>query len=128
MNKQKNILVCVTQQKTCERLIVNASEYKDEFDGELYVLHVAKNSWNFLDNAKEGEALEYLFKISKSVGANLTVLKSDKIGETIADFAKNNKIGCIVMGASPDKHKENNFFDELRSLLPNVEICIIPQT
>ena len=126
MSSTKNILACVTQQITCERLILSATEYKENFSGELYVIHVAKNEWNFLDNAKEGEALEYLFRISKSVGATLFVLKSDDIVESIVDFAKKNNIGCIVMGASPDVKKENNFFDTLRYLLPNVEICIIP--
>ena len=64
----------------------------------LYVIHVAKESWNFLNNSREGEALDYLFDISKSVGANLTVLRSDNIPETIAQFAKDHDIELIVMG------------------------------
>lgn len=122
----KNILVCVTQQKTCERLIRKAAVIGNETNANLFVIHVAKNEWNFLDNIKEGEALEYLFDISKSVGANLSVLKSDEIAGTIADFAKNNNIDCIIMGESPGDHKENNFYKELRSLLNSVEIQVIP--
>ncbi len=124
----KNILVCVTQQKTCERLILSSNEYRTDPESELFVLHVAKNDWNFLDNAKEGEALEYLFKISKTAGANMTVIKSDTIADTIAEFAQKNHIGIIVMGASPETRHENNFFDELQNILPDVKICIIPQT
>ena len=30
--------------------------------------------FKFLDNPKEGEALQYLFEISKSIGADLSVL------------------------------------------------------
>ena len=127
LNLYSNILVCVTQQKTCERLIRKAACFRDETKGELFVIHVAKNEWNFLDNIKEGEALEYLFAISKSVGANLSVLKSDSIVETIADFAKKNRIGSIVMGESPNDHKENNFFSELRNSLNNIEIVVVPQ-
>ncbi|RCX16620.1 universal stress protein family protein [Anaerobacterium chartisolvens] len=120
-----NILVCVTQQKTCERLIRRAAEMNVEMEGELFVLHVAKNGWNFLDNAKEGEALEYLFGISKSVGANLTVLKSDNIIESIINFIKENAISYIIIGESPNDHKENNFAQELESLLQNVHIRVI---
>lgn len=127
MNSVQNILVCVTQQKTCERLIIKAANLKDELKGKLFVIHVAKNEWNFLDNAKEGEALEYLFGISKSVGANLSVLKSDEIVKTIAEFVKENRINCIVMGESPSDHKENNFYNELKKSLHNVEIYVIPQ-
>lgn len=126
MGQLKNILVCVTQQKTCERLIRKAAVIRDEINANLFVIHVAKNEWNFLDNIKEGEALEYLFDISKSVGANLSVLKSDEIANTIADFAKNNNIHCIIMGESPEDHKENNFYKELRTLLSNVEIQVMP--
>lgn len=127
MSAPRNILVCVTQQKTCERLIRKASSLRENSKGELYVIHVAKNEWNFLDNAREGEALEYLFGISKQVGASLSVLKSDNIVRTIADFAKENKIDCIVMGESADDHKENYFFKELKSLIGAIEIQVIPQ-
>jgi len=122
----KNILVCVTQQKTCERLIKKAAELRDEHKGNLWVIHVIKDSWNILDNSREGEALEYLFGISKSAGANLSVLKSDEIVNTIADYARENKIDCIILGDSQNDHKENNFSHELKKLLSNVEIRIIP--
>ncbi len=127
MNLTQNILVCVTQQKTCERLIKKAASVRDKQSGELFVIHVAKNEWNFLDNVKEGEALEYLFGISKSVGAKLSVLKSDNIVDTIVDFVHENEIGCIVIGESPEKHKENKFSNELKARLDAVEINIVPQ-
>ena len=126
MSSGKNILVCVTQQKTCERLIRNASEMIKDPGDNLFVLHVAKNDWNFLNNIKESEALEYLFGISKSVGANLTVLRSDKIVETIAKFVEDNKINYLVMGESPNDHKENNFYSALKAILKNVEIYVVP--
>lgn len=122
----KNILVCVTQQKTCERLIRKAAEMRDENKGNLFVIHVIKNSWNILDNTKEGEALEYLFGISKAAGANLSVLKSDEIEATIAQYATDNKINCIIMGNSADDHKENRFAEKLKKLLYNVEVKVIP--
>jgi len=127
LNSVKDILVCVTQQKTCERLIRKAAALRDEVKGNLHVIHVAKNEWNFLDNIKEGEALEYLFGISKSVGANLFVLKSDNIVQAIAEFVKKNSIDYIIMGESLNDHKENNFYKELKSKLSNVEIQVIPQ-
>ncbi len=126
MNQFKNILVCVTQQRTCERLIKKADKLKQESNASLYVIHVLKNEWNILDNAKEGEALEYLFGISKSVGANLTVLRSDLIVNAIADFIRENKIDCIVMGESRKDHKENHFYNELKKRFENIEILVVP--
>ena len=122
-----NILVCVTQQKTCERLIRKAAELKSEYKGNLFVIHVVKNNGNFFDTVKEGEALEYLFGISKSVGANLFVLKSDEIATTIAEFSSENKIGCIVIGQSVTDKGENSFLTEMKSYLgKDVVIKIIP--
>jgi K+-sensing histidine kinase KdpD len=127
LSSYKNILVCVTQQKTCERLIKKANHILEEHQGQLFVLHVAKNEWNFLDNASEGEALEYLFGISKAIGANLTVLRSDNIVQAIVDFAKENHINCIILGESSNDHSENYFHNKLATLLADVEIKVIPQ-
>jgi K+-sensing histidine kinase KdpD len=122
-----NILVCVTQQKTCERLIRNAALLRDEMKGNLFVIHVVKDNLNFLNNIKEGEALEYLFDISKSVGANLSVLKSDEIALTISDFVLHNKIDCIVLGVSPDDSGSISFVSELKAVVSKkVEFKIVP--
>ena len=127
LNSKKNILVCVTQQKTCERLIRKAAKIKANKNMDLFVIHVVKDQWKFLDSASEGEALEYLFGISKSVGANLTVLRSNNIVDTISEFTIEHNISQIFIGQSPNDHSENNFYNELRSILDDVEISVIPQ-
>jgi len=115
----------VTKQKTCERLIKAASKLRAK-DGNLRVLHVAKNSWNILDNTRESEALEYLFKVSKEYNADMTMLRSDNISKTIADFARNNGIHLIVLGQS-NNEQENKFFKQLCSLLKDeINIEVIP--
>jgi K+-sensing histidine kinase KdpD len=119
----KNILVCVTKQKNCERLIKAASEYRLD-QGILHVLHVAKNSWNILDNSRESEALEYLFRISNSYGAEMTVLRNDNISETIAGFALQQEIDLIVLGESSNEH-ENKYLKQLRNILKDKPIKII---
>ncbi|NMB96511.1 MAG: universal stress protein UspA [Clostridiaceae bacterium] len=126
MDLLRNVLVCVTQQKTCERLILKALELKRELDGELFVIHVVKDGLNFLDNPKEGEALQYLFEMSKSVGANLSVLKSDNVVGCIADFAKANRIDCIIVGESPRDQQSNSFNNKLKNLIPDIKIMIVP--
>ena len=122
----KNILVCVTQQKTCERLINEAYKLVSEYKGKLFIINVVRNDLNFLDSVKESEALEYLFGISKSMGANLSVLKSDDIAGTIAQYAAENHINCVILGKSPSENKGNYFIEELKTLLKNnVEIKIM---
>lgn len=123
-----SILVCVTRQKACERLIKAAAKLKKK-DGELYVIHVTKENWNFVDNSRDGEAMEYLFSLTKSYGADLTILNSDKIPETIAQFAEHYGVDLIVLGQSPDGSK-GAFQSRLESLLSDtgIEIIVIPNT
>lgn len=120
-------MACVTQQKTCERLIRKAIELNKDGTGSLYVVHVTKDDDFFLNSNHEGEALEYLFGISKSVGANLHVLKSNDIIKSIVDFSKQNKIDTIIIGESTEP-VHNNFYSQLKKMLNNVEVLIIPQS
>jgi len=47
MRKKKRIMVCVTQQKSCERLIKRGAELSDAKHGDLYVVHVVKENWKY---------------------------------------------------------------------------------
>lgn len=125
--KNKNVMVCVTQQKTCERLILSGYSMINKNTDNLFVIHVVNERDNFLNNDSDGEALEYLFNVSKKAGADLTVLRSKDVINTMYEFAKKNKITHILMGASPDEDKiENqNITLKLKKLLPNVEFIIL---
>lgn len=125
MNTYRSVLVCVTQQRSCERLIRAGARLKSE-DGTLYVIHVTKENLNFVDNAN-GEALEYLFNLTKSYGADLTVLNSDKIPETISQFAQHYGIEAVITGEGPNG-MESPFIQRLKSLLndTDTQVLVIP--
>lgn len=123
----KKVMVCVTQQKTCERLIEDGyKEIRNDRD-ELYVVHVVNENETFLYENNDGDALEYLFRISKKVGADLTVIRSKDVTKAMIDFAKDNKITNIVMGTSPEgKGIENHSIAlKLKKHLPNCEFLIV---
>lgn len=126
MNSPANVLVCVTQQKTCERLIIKSREFYPAPENNLFVLHVVKDGSPFLDNPKEGEALQYLFSVSRDSGANLTVLRSDNVENCISQYAITNKITCIILGSSGENNGSPSFGDRLKALLPGIEFKIIP--
>lgn len=126
MNRENNIMVCVTKQKTCEKLIQSGVKIKEQRGGDLFVVHVAPTGWNFLGNSKEGEALDYLFEISKAVGADMTVLRSSEVVKTITDFCVKNNITIIVMGESPEISEDNNIILKLsKKLDKNVELEVV---
>lgn len=123
----RNIMVCVTQQKTCERLIMYGYNLQKWEDDKLYIIHVVNEKDKFLNNSDDGEALEYLFNVSKRVGADLTVLRSKDVTKAMADFANKNEITHILMGASPDGNDIENhkLALKLKKMLPFVEFIIV---
>ncbi|QXM05525.1 universal stress protein [Crassaminicella indica] len=126
MENIQNIMVCVTQQKTCERLIRRGAQIRDEYNGELFVIHVAKEGYHFLGKSKDGDALEYLFEQAKAYGANLTVVRSNDVLETLKKLTEKNNIDLIVVGESYEK-EEKNVVRKLEKKLPKgVEIETVP--
>lgn len=102
------MMVCVTQQKNCEKLIKKGVELKDKYD-EMYIINVVKEHENFLYDQSDSEALEYLFSVARKADADLTVIRDDDVIKTLADYALKNNVGYIVLGVSPNiKDVENH--------------------
>jgi K+-sensing histidine kinase KdpD len=120
------VMVCVTRQKTCERLIKIGQKLVNGQGGTLNVVHVIKTGVHVLGNPDEGEALEYLFQVSKEAGADMTVLRSENILNTLLDFAKKNQITEIVMGESPDPNSSDSIIHNMEYMLPGVKFNVIP--
>ncbi len=114
MDSNKKIMVCVTQQKSCERLIEAGMECQTSENDELHVIHVVKENWKYFGQLREADALEYLFEVSKTHGASLTVKKATDIVESLCDFAEKNSIDMIVMGESLEASAQQNMIKRLQ--------------
>ena len=124
---QKNVMVCVTQQKTCDRLIRYGHDFLGREDGELYIIHVAHYEFKFLGSTKEGEALEYLYQKALEYGANLTVVRSNHVLDTLIDLVVKNKISLVVMGESGEVKNENNIIMQFEDRIKGIaELIVIP--
>lgn len=126
-----NIMVCVTQQKTCERLIKYGynllQEEGESNEDEFFIIHVTHSQLNFLGNSKESIALEYLYEKALEYGANLTVERSEDVLATLCDLIKKNNISKVILGASGDSQSSNNMVKNLQdSVGNNIELIIVP--
>lgn len=124
-------MVCITQQKTCERLIQYGHAFLNQNtpteEDELFIIHVAHYQFHFLGNSKEGVALEYLYEKALEYGANLTVVRSDDVFNTLVELIKKNKITHVILGASGDAQSNNNIVKKLQETVnSNVEFIIVP--
>lgn len=121
MSKESRVLVCVTGQKSCERLIHTGADIAKEEKAALSVVHVAKIGSNFLGSVSEGQALEYLFDISKSHDADMMLLRNDDVVSTIAAHARKIEADIIVIGRGLKKGGNHLSF-ALQNVLPNIEV------
>lgn len=122
-----NIMVCVTKQKTCQRLIDYGKKLRKSDEDQLFVIHIAKSDDPFLDNSEEGEALEFLYEKARDAGASLTVEKSDDVMKTLIDIVDRNEITEVITGQSGEKEGRDSFLDRLNEYLAGrAELIIVP--
>ena len=116
------VLVCVTGQHTCEVLIRSGAATAAERGGELSVLHVARTGQRFLGSEDEAAALEYLYRVSRENGADMTLTHSDDVPGAIEAFARNSGAGVIVIGMPRGGSRDLGLAYILRAALPGVEL------
>ena len=123
----KNVMVCVTQQKTCDRLIRYGHQVLDGQDGELFIIHVAPKDFNILGSSEEGEALDYLYGKAIEYGANLTVVRSNNILETLVELVNKNQITEVILGQSGQVKNEANLITKFgEKISQQAELIIVP--
>ena len=118
---QFKVLVCVTGQKTCERLIQEGATVARQLEGKVSVVHVAVQGATILGYHSEPDALEYLFRAADEVGADMTVLRAADALDTLVAFAREQAADCVVIGAGGGRASAD-FAERLRLRLPGVEV------
>lgn len=109
----KKIMVCVTQQKNCSKLMEEGYKLRETDEDIIHVVHVVNEKDKFLYNTDDGVALEYLFEASKNIGADLTVKRSNEVIKTLVEFAEENEINELVIGAGGNKENSGNKFEKM---------------
>jgi K+-sensing histidine kinase KdpD len=126
MSKKRRIMVCVTQQKSCERLIQRGDKLTKSKQDELFIVHIVKENWRYFGQLQESDALEYLFDIAKNYNASINVYKAKDIENALTDFAKKEKIDLIVMGESLENSVQQNMINRLkRKIDKKIEFDIV---
>lgn len=127
MKRNKRIMVCVTQQKSCERLIDFGVRLVTSDADELHVIHIVKENWKYFGQLEEKDALDYLFEVSKAKNAMLTVVKAKDIEKALSDFAEKNKITDVIMGESFEGSEQQNMINRLHEKMHTpVKFLIVP--
>lgn len=116
MSEQKCVLVCVTMQKDCARLIRRGREAADESGAVLRVLHVStrKNP-----PQEDAQILDELFSLAHGAEAEMNVLYEEDVPAAIVRYARECAADVLILG--PDR---SGTAGRVRALLPG-EIRVI---
>lgn len=121
MNKSKAaVLVCVTGQRDCDRLIRVGKKIADECSASLQVLCVQSAAAGFDTNCDE---LEYLRQTARDAKAEMSVYFHDDAPLMAVGFAKKIKASHIVTGMA--EAPVNGFIEIVHKLLPRIQISMV---
>jgi len=113
-----SVLVLVTNQASCERLIRTGASLKQ--DGQaVRVLSIQPRS----EAPANSKVMEHLFSVASSVGADMAVYYSDAPVETTRMYIRRYDIRLIVVGSNPSG--SSLFIAELHSAFPNLPIAVV---
>lgn len=118
--KKPSVLVCVTGQYDCDRLIEAGFDRAEELDCELHVfcMHTPKNDLTYFS-----EEIEYLYRTATRLGADMTVMFSDNAPKCTADFARKINAMHLITGVPDDR--PNGFVLTLHEFLPRTQITMV---
>lgn len=119
-HKQPSVIACVTGQYDCDRIIETAEQLAQDLDCELHVMSVLMPTENY---ALISDQLEYLNRVSKQAGADMTVIFSSDAPKAAAKFIRENN--AIHIAAGMHDGGNQSFLVEFNKLVPDVSITMV---
>lgn len=124
MSNEKIILVCVTAQRSCERIIRAGYLLSKSTNLRLKVLSLQPHEQNKNINRN---ALEYLFGVCKSLNTEMQIYCGDNVNDMAIDYVSQNNIGQLIVG-SPKKLEPGNFVFEIHLAFPGIPLTSVDES
>lgn len=119
-DNKSSVLVCVTGQHDCDRLIKVGEKISSSKNMQLHVLCVHPP---VEDLSLMSSEIEYLYKTSKDLGGDMTIIFNDDAPQTAADFAEKINAKQLVTGM-PDG-RLNSFILVFHETAPHIPIAMV---
>ena len=101
MSEAETVLVCVTDQVNCGRLIRYGRKRADEIGCALRVLHVRTREKTLMGNPDISSALNDLYRLSREAEAEMEIVSSQDVEGMIAEYAEKYHAALVVLGETP---------------------------
>ena len=116
-----HILVCVTEQVNCSRLIRKGRALADLQNARLTVLHVRTRQKTMMGNPDISTALNTLYADARAADADMEIIASPDVERTIAEYVQSHGVTHLIIGRSP-MNGQPTMRDRLAALIPSTEI------
>lgn len=118
--KPASVLVCVTDQPSCRRLILAGVEIAKTYGASVQVVSIQPEG---LVSPLTANALQNLYDVSSSLGAEMTVYFNNEPALTAAVHAS--KTGAIHLVSGTPGADSNLFIETIKKLLPELPLSIV---
>ena len=121
-------MVCVTSQRSCDRLIARGIERAGagQAPAFLHVVHCVETGRNFMNTPYEADAIEYLFTAAQLAGADLSLVRADDVDDALVEYAEQHGVQIIILGAgAPGGANREPINLRLQRRLPGVEFDVV---
>ncbi len=124
------ILVCIGTSPSSARCIRWTARTAEAFHASWVAAYVEAIDNRYLAES-EKKNIKANFDLAEQLGGEIVTLNGDDLAAVVSEYARLSGITNIVVGKSRNKKTLKNYFeidleDKLVTLLPNVEIHIIP--
>lgn len=118
------VLVCVTDQESCDRLIYagRALAHLEGIDLKVICVRPKKaERWLASDE------VEYLFNVAKELEAEMLVFFNDNAAETVAAYVREGGVSYVLVGMPPEPDN-SIFITTLKDQCPGVPVITVDRT
>ena len=119
--KHPCIMVCVTPQESCARLIEAGARIAKEENLPLEVISVFRQSSGL--NANENNVLENLFECAKNFNASMNIFFNDSPALVIAAASKKHNASTLVTGFPAEG--SSGFIARIHEFVPDLPITMV---
>lgn len=123
--RNDSIMVCVTSQRSCDKLIARGIERARDGTADIHIVHCVEKGRNFMNSAFESDAIEYLFTAAQLAGADMSLLRADNVADALVEYAETNNITLIILGAGGSGQLKDAMAIRLQRRLPDIEFDIV---
>ncbi len=120
---QKPVMVCVTRQRTCERLIHAGAQLAQQMETNLMVVNAVCSGQKVLGSKDSSAAMEMLFQAANEHNAKMVVFECKDAFEGLAQCAREHQAETMVLGSSPENATQ--VLQILKEKLPKMNFIVL---